>query len=227
MIEALNIQKSYGSLAVLQGLNFKAEAGEIVSVVGASGAGKTTFLQIIGTLEKADSGSLQFDGEDVLKLSDKRMANFRNKHLGFIFQFHHLMPEFTALENVSIPAYIAGADKTQTHKKAQELLQFMGLQNRIEHKPGALSGGEQQRVAVARALMNQPKMVLADEPTGNLDSKNAEELHRLFEEIRNEFNTTFIIITHNKELAATADRMLEMADGVFLPGAQLKANSKA
>lgn len=222
MIEALNIQKSYGNLAVIRGLNFKAEAGEVVSVVGASGAGKTTFLQIIGTLEKADGGTLLFEGENILKRSDREMAHFRNQHLGFIFQFHHLMPEFTAMENVSIPAFIAGANKAHTQKRAKELLEFMGLKNRMEHKPGALSGGEQQRVAVARALMNQPKMVLADEPTGNLDSKNAEELHRLFEDIRKEFNTTFIIITHNKELAATADRMLEMADGVFLPGAQLK-----
>jgi lipoprotein-releasing system ATP-binding protein len=216
MIQASNITKSYGKLAVLNGVNFTAQTGEIVSIMGASGAGKTTFLQILGTLESADSGKIVFEGTEITKLKAKALAQFRNQNLGFVFQFHHLLPEFTALENVAIPGFIAKKKKNDCLKEAARLLDFMGLSNRIDHKPTELSGGEQQRVAVARALINQPKLVLADEPTGNLDSTNAEEIHRLFAQIRDEFKTSFIIITHNKELATTADRQLKMKDGVIL-----------
>jgi lipoprotein-releasing system ATP-binding protein len=216
MIKCKNIKKSFGSLEVLKGVDFAAKAGEIVSIMGDSGAGKTTFLQILGTLEKGDSGSLFYNSQNLDELKPKALATFRNKNIGFVFQFHHLLPEFTAAENVAIPGFIQNQSKKDGLARAQKLLDFMGLQNRYSHKPSALSGGEQQRVAVARALMNQPQVVLADEPTGNLDSKNAADMHRLFEAIRQEFNTTFIIITHNKELAATADRMLIMKDGVML-----------
>ncbi len=216
MIQAQGIEKHYGELQVLKGVNFEAQEAEIVTIVGASGAGKTTFLQILGTLENPDKGALLFKGENILQRSSKNLARFRNEHIGFIFQFHHLLPEFTALENVCIPAYIGKRNKTEVEKRAAELLDFLGLSDRITHKPSQMSGGEQQRVAVARALINNPDMILADEPTGNLDSKNADEMHRLFFKLREEFKSTFIVITHNKELAALGDRQLTMADGVLL-----------
>jgi lipoprotein-releasing system ATP-binding protein len=216
MIEAKNIKKSYGDLAVLKGVNISINASEIVSIMGASGAGKTTLLQILGTLENADSGELLFKGENINRKSAKELARFRNRNLGFIFQFHHLLPEFTAQENIAIPSLIARKDKKEAFKRAGELLEFMGLADRIEHKPSELSGGEQQRVAVARALMNQPQLILADEPTGNLDSQNAQDIHRLFGEIRREFNSSFVIITHNRKLAETADRLIEMSDGILI-----------
>lgn len=213
MIEARNIQKAYRQLEVLKGVNLSVAEAEIVSIMGASGAGKTTFLQILGTLEEADHGEILYQGEDILKKGRKELARFRNENLGFIFQFHHLLPEFTAAENVAIPAMIQKQDRKKSLQRAAELLDFMGLKDRAEHKPNALSGGEQQRVAVARALMNRPKLVLADEPTGNLDSQKAAEIHRLFGDIRNEFGSSFVIITHNRELALTADRLIEMKDG--------------
>ncbi len=216
MISCSGIEKSFGQLKVLKGVDFQVQAGEIVSIMGDSGAGKTTFLQILGTLEKADTGTILFDNQDLSTFKAKALARFRNDHIGFVFQFHHLLPEFTALENVAIPGFIQKQPRKQALEKAEKLLDFMGLKERMEHKPSGMSGGEQQRVAVARALMNQPKVVLADEPTGNLDSRNAREMHELFGQIRQEFNTTFVIITHNKELAATADRMLIMKDGVML-----------
>jgi len=216
MIQATDIVKSYGSLQVLKGVNLEINQGEIVSIMGDSGAGKTTLLQILGTLEKPESGKLLINDTPVLSLSEKKLSRFRNEHIGFIFQFHHLLPEFTALENVCIPGFIAKKNKAETEKRAKELLDFLGLSERLGHKPSAMSGGEQQRVAVARALVNNPSVVLADEPTGNLDSKNAEELHRLFFELRKEFNNTFVVITHNPELANLADRKLKMADGVLL-----------
>ena len=219
MIQATDIVKSYGSLQVLKGVNFEAQTGEIVSIMGDSGAGKTTLLQILGTLERPDSGKLTINNTEILSLSEKKLSKFRNEHIGFIFQFHHLLPEFTALENVCIPGLIAKKNKPETEKRAKELLDFLGLSARLDHKPSAMSGGEQQRVAVARALINNPSVVLADEPTGNLDSKNAEELHKLFFELRKEFNNTFVVITHNPELANLADRKLRMADGALLNNA--------
>lgn len=216
MIQATDIVKSYGSLQVLKGVNLTINQGEIVSIMGDSGAGKTTLLQILGTLEKPDSGNLRINDTEVLNLSEKKLSRFRNEHIGFIFQFHHLLPEFTALENVCIPGLIAKKNKPEIEKRAKELLDFLGLSARLDHKPSAMSGGEQQRVAVARALINNPSVVLADEPTGNLDSKNAEELHKLFFELRKEFNNTFVVITHNPELANLADRKLRMADGALL-----------
>ena len=216
MIQATDIVKSYGSLQVLKGVNLTINQGEIVSIMGDSGAGKTTLLQILGTLEKPDSGNLRINDTEVLSLSEKKLSRFRNEHIGFIFQFHHLLPEFTALENVCIPGLIAQKNKPEIEKRAKELLDFLGLSARLDHKPSAMSGGEQQRVAVARALINNPSVVLADEPTGNLDSKNAEELHKLFFELRKEFNNTFVVITHNPELANLADRKLRMADGALL-----------
>ncbi len=213
MIKAAAIHKSYGDLHVLKGVDFQADKGEIVSIMGDSGAGKTTLLQILGTLEKPDSGSLILNGKEVFALSQKKLSAFRNQNIGFVFQFHHLLPEFTALENICIPAFIAKRKKSEIEKRALELLDFLNLKNRSHHKPGQLSGGEQQRVAVARALINNPAVVLADEPTGNLDSKNADELHRLFFQLRDEFQNTFVIITHNAELANLADRKLEMEDG--------------
>lgn len=216
MIEARHIRKHYGSLEVLKDINLKVEKSEVVSIVGASGAGKSTLLQILGTLDKADGGELLINGEDVLKLSKNKIARFRNKHIGFVFQFHQLLPEFTALENVCIPGFIAGLGKKEAREKAMEHLEYLGLQDRIEHKPSELSGGEQQRVAVARALMNRPSVVLADEPSGNLDSKNAEELHKLFFELRDHYQQTFVIVTHNKELAAMADRQLTIKDGMIV-----------
>jgi lipoprotein-releasing system ATP-binding protein len=216
MISGKNIHKSYGSLEVLKGIDLEINKGEIVSIVGASGAGKTTLLQIIGTLDKSTSGSVQFDGQDVALLSEKRLATFRNKNIGFVFQFHHLLPEFTALENLYIPAFIAGIQQKEANLRAMELLDFLNLTDRAEHKPSALSGGEQQRVAVARALMNHPSVILADEPSGNLDSANAKELHKLFFTLREEFNQTFVIVTHNQELADMSDRKLMMLDGRIL-----------
>jgi lipoprotein-releasing system ATP-binding protein len=216
MISGKNIHKSYGQLEVLKGIDLEISKGEIVSIVGASGAGKTTLLQIIGTLDKPTLGTVLFDKQDVASLGEKRLASFRNKNIGFVFQFHHLLPEFTALENLYIPAYIAGVSQKQAHKRAMELLDFLHLTDRAEHKPAALSGGEQQRVAVARALMNHPSVILADEPSGNLDSAHAKELHELFFTLREKFNQTFVIVTHNQELADMSDRKMMMVDGRIL-----------
>lgn len=213
MISASNIHKSYGKLEVLKGVDFSAAKGEVVSIVGASGAGKTTLLQILGSLEPADQGKLEINGIAINNLKAKKLSKFRNQHIGFVFQFHHLLPEFTALENICIPGFIAGRDKKDVQKRALELLSFLGLQDRFSHKPSAMSGGEQQRVAVARALINNPSVILADEPTGNLDSQNADELHKLFFDLRDQFENTFVIITHNPELAALADRTVRMEDG--------------
>ncbi len=216
MINAQNITKSYDSLIVLKGIDLVVAKGEIVAIVGPSGAGKSTLLHIVGTLDRPDSGSLEISGVNVSVLNDKKMAAFRNRNIGFVFQFHHLLPEFTALENVCIPAFIARLSKKEAGHKAKELLEFLGLQDRLTHKPSQLSGGEQQRVAVARALINNPDVILADEPSGNLDSENAKELHKLFFDLRREFNQTFIIVTHNEEFAAMSDRTLHMRDGNFV-----------
>ncbi|HKX86798.1 MAG TPA: ABC transporter ATP-binding protein [Flavobacterium sp.] len=216
MIKASNIQKYYDQLQVLKGVNLHIEKGEIVSIVGASGAGKTTLLQILGTLDKPSDSkgtSLLINGEDVLKMNDKALSKFRNLNLGFIFQFHQLLPEFTALENVCIPAFIANKPKKETEEEAIRLLTYLGLGHRINHKPNELSGGEQQRVAVARALINKPAVIFADEPSGNLDTHTAENLHQLFFKLRDEFGQTFVIVTHNEELANMADRKLTMVDG--------------
>lgn len=216
MIKAKNIHKYFDTLHVLKGVNLHIQKGEIVSIVGASGAGKTTLLQIMGTLDRPASEKgmeLVINGHDVLKMNDKGMSKFRNLQLGFIFQFHQLLPEFTALENVCIPAYIAGKDKKETESEAKRLLDYLGLAHRYDHKPGELSGGEQQRVAVARALINKPAVVFADEPSGNLDTHSAENLHQLFFKLRDEFGQTFVIVTHNEELANMADRKLIMVDG--------------
>ena len=216
MITAKNIHKSYGDLHVLKGVDLNIDKGEVVSIVGASGAGKTTLLQILGTLDhldKTDTTTLQINNESIAKLSEKELAVFRNKHIGFIFQFHQLLPEFTALENVCIPAFIAGKSKVEAETRAKTLLDFLGLSHRYDHKPNALSGGEQQRVAVARALINNPELIFADEPSGNLDSESAENLHNLFFKLRDEFGQTFVIVTHNEELANMADRKLTMVDG--------------
>jgi len=213
MISGKNIHKSYGTLEVLKGIDLEISKGEIVSIVGASGAGKTTLLQIIGTLDKPTSGSILFDNQEIAMLNDKKLASFRNMNIGFVFQFHHLLPEFSAIENLCIPAYIAGIQPKIANKRAMELLDFLHLGNRADHKPSALSGGEQQRVAVARALMNHPSVILADEPSGNLDTANAKELHELFFTLRKQFNQTFVIVTHNQELADMSDRKLMMVDG--------------
>ncbi len=215
MIIAEGITKSYGKLQVLKGVDFSIQPSEIVSIVGASGAGKTTLLQILGTLDKADKGVITYFGEKPSMLNDKSLSKFRNLNIGFIFQFHQLLPEFTALENVMIPGMIAGKNKTDLKKRAIQLLEELNLKDRIEHKPNALSGGEQQRVAVARALINSPKLILADEPSGNLDSKNAKELHDLFLELRDKTKQAFVIVTHNEDLAKMADRRLVMVDGKF------------
>ena len=214
MVEAIGIKKSFGNLEVLKGIDFFIKKGEIVSIVGASGAGKTTLLQIIGTLGNASSGKILIDNIEVNLLRDKQLARFRNEKIGFVFQFHHLLPEFTALENVCIPAYINGKSKNEAEQRAKELLEYLKIDNRTQHKPSELSGGEQQRVAVARALMNQPAVILADEPSGNLDSENKKELHELFFDLRDKFNQTFIIVTHDKELATMSDRILNIKDGV-------------
>ncbi len=216
MIKATNIRKNYGDLAVLKGVDLHIKKGEVVSIVGASGAGKTTLLQILGTLDvqsnKNDS-TLLINGVEVTAFSDRDLATFRNEHIGFIFQFHQLLPEFTALENVCIPAFIKKTPKDETEKRAKELLDFLGLSKRYDHKPNALSGGEQQRVAVARALINNPSIIFADEPSGNLDSESADNLHKLFFELRDQFGQTFVIVTHNEHLADMADRKLTMVDG--------------
>ena len=214
MIKAAGIRRSFGPLEVLKGVDVEVQKGEIVSIVGASGAGKTTLLQIIGTLEHPDSGTVELNGTQVNTLSGKKLAQFRNEHIGFVFQFHHLLPEFTALENVCIPAYIAKKSKKEAEAKASELLEFLGLSDRITHKPSELSGGEQQRVAVARALVNNPSVIFADEPSGNLDSENSKELHQLFFNLRENYSQTFLIATHNEELAGMSDRKLIMKDGV-------------
>lgn len=216
MIKAANIHKYYGELHVLKGVNLHIKSGEIVSIVGASGAGKTTLLQILGTLDELSNkveGTLLVNGTETTKLNDKNLAKFRNEHIGFIFQFHQLLPEFTALENVCLPAFIKKTSKPDAEKRAKELLDFLGLSHRYHHKPAELSGGEQQRVAVARALINNPAIIFADEPSGNLDSESADNLHELFFELREKFGQTFIIVTHNKELADMADRKLTMVDG--------------
>jgi len=216
MIKAENIHKSYGDIEVLKGVNLSIKQGEIISIVGASGAGKSTLLQIIGTLDQPDQGVVKINETETAQLKDKELSLFRNKNIGFVFQFHHLLPEFTALENVCIPAYIQKVNKTTAEKRALELLDNLGVKDRAHHKPSELSGGEQQRVAVCRALMNNPAVILADEPSGNLDSSSAKELHSLFFQLRDELNQTFVIVTHNEELANMADRKLTMKDGVII-----------
>lgn len=216
MIQAKGIEKSFGTLKVLKGIDFTAGKSEVVSIMGASGAGKSTLLQILGTLSTPDSGSLVIDGTDVLQLKGKAMAEFRNRKIGFVFQFHHLLPEFTALENVMIPAFIAGRSKSDTETAAKALLADLGLADRIGHKPSELSGGEQQRVAIARALINNPSVLFADEPSGNLDSKTKEELHKLFFTLRDKYGQTIIIVTHDPDLAKMCDRSLYMVDGQFV-----------
>lgn len=221
MIQLRNITKSFGDLQVLKGIDLDIEQGEIVSIVGASGAGKTTLLQIMGTLDKADTGTISIDGTDVSSLNQKQLSHFRNQKIGFVFQFHQLLPEFTALENIMIPAFIGGMGKKEARKRAEELLAFMGLSERAQHKPNELSGGEKQRIAVARALMNKPAVIMADEPSGSLDSKNKEELHRLFFELRDKMNQTFVIVTHDETLASISDRTIHMRDGQIIAPAPL------
>lgn len=213
MIDIHGITKSFGSLQVLKGIDMHVDKGEIVSIVGPSGAGKTTLLQIIGTLDKPDSGQIVIDGIDVSRLSTNKLSDFRNLHVGFVFQFHQLLPEFTALENVMIPAFIAGKNRAEAKRRAMELLRFMGLEDRAGHKPNELSGGEKQRVAVARALVNNPAVILADEPSGSLDSKNKAELHQLFFDLRDKYGQTFVIVTHDEQLAAITDRTIHLRDG--------------
>ena len=213
MIKVENITKSFGELQVLKGISLNIGKGEVVSIVGPSGAGKTTLLQIIGTLDKPDDGSVVINDTDITALSNKKLSDFRNRHIGFVFQFHQLLPEFTALENIMIPAFIAGKSHSEAKKRAEELLEFMGLSDRASHKPAELSGGEKQRVAVARALVNNPAVILADEPSGSLDSKNKAELHQLFFDLRDRFGQTFVIVTHDEELAAITDRTIHLRDG--------------
>lgn len=215
MIQAREIVKSYGSLQVLKGVSVEINKGEIVSVTGASGAGKSTLLHILSTIDRADSGHVVVDGIETGKLNDRKLAGFRNRKVGFVFQFHHLLPEFTALENVCIPAFIAGTGRREAELRAMELLEFLNLKDRSSHKPSELSGGEQQRIAVARALINSPSVIMADEPSGNLDSTNARQLHQLFFELREKFSQTILIVTHNEELAEMADRRLFMRDGLI------------
>lgn len=216
MITISNITKSFGTLQVLKGINLTINKGEVVSIVGPSGAGKTTLLQIIGTLDKPDGGSISINGQDVTSLSQKKLADFRNRHIGFVFQFHQLLPEFTALENVMIPALIAGTSRREAKEKAMSLLDMLGLSSRASHKPSELSGGEKQRVAVARALVNNPDVVLADEPSGSLDSENKKELHQLFFDLRDRLGQTFVIVTHDEALAAITDRTINMRDGKII-----------
>jgi lipoprotein-releasing system ATP-binding protein len=218
MIITRGITKSFGELKVLKGIDIEVKAKEVVTIVGASGAGKTTLLQIIGTLDRPDSGQITYDGTDVGRLKGRALASFRNKNIGFVFQFHQLLPEFTALENVCIPAYIAGKSKAEAEAKASEILGFLNLTDRMEHKPSELSGGEQQRIAVARALINNPSVVLADEPSGNLDSENKNELHKLFFRLRDNFGQTFVIVTHDRQLANMSDRILQIKDGLIING---------
>ena len=215
MIQIENLTKSFGNLQVLKGVNLTINKGEVISIVGSSGAGKTTLLQLIGTLDKPTSGTIRFNGEDLGRLNSKRLAAFRNRHIGFVFQFHQLLPEFTALENIVIPALIAGRKRPEAESEAMQLLQVMGLEERAHHKPAEMSGGENQRVAVARALINHPDVVLADEPSGSLDSKNKEELHKLFFDLRDRYGQTFVIVTHDEALASYTDRTLHMVDGVI------------
>jgi lipoprotein-releasing system ATP-binding protein len=216
MIKAVNINKSFGDLQVLKNVSLEIKQGEIVSIVGPSGAGKTTLLQIIGTLDKPDSGEVTINGTHVFNLPEKPLSSFRNQHIGFVFQFHQLLPEFSALENIMIPALIAKKSREEAEKLAMDLLTFLKIDDRAEHKPNELSGGEKQRVAVARALINNPDVILADEPSGSLDSKNKEELHRLFFELRDKFNQTLVIVTHDKELASISDRIIRMQDGIII-----------
>ena len=216
MIKACDIHKSFGTLEVLKGVSLEIAKGEVVAVVGASGAGKTTLLQILGTLSRADAGHLEIDGTDIASLRDRELSRFRNSHIGFVFQFHHLLPEFTALENVCIPAFIGRCDRAAAETRARELLAMMGLEERMSHKPNQLSGGEQQRVAIARALINSPSVLLADEPSGNLDTRNRDEIHRLFFELRDKLGQTVVIVTHDEGLADMADRKIVMSDGRIL-----------
>ncbi len=215
MLQAIGIKKAFGDVQVLKGIDLRIEEAELVSIVGASGAGKTTLLQILGTLEKPDQGQVLIGNKDITSLNKKELARFRNQHIGFIFQFHHLLPEFSAMENVCIPAFIAGTSKSEAEERAKELLNGLGLSHRFNHKPSELSGGEQQRVAVARSLVNKPDVIFADEPSGNLDSKNARELHELFFRLREDFRQTFVIVTHNEELANLADRKVVIRDGLI------------
>ena len=221
MIDIKNITKSFGSLQVLQGIDLHIDRGEVVSIVGPSGAGKTTLLQIIGTLDRPDGGTVSVDGIDTTTLSQKALADFRNRHLGFVFQFHQLLPEFTALENIMIPAYIAGTSTKKAKERAQELLQFMQLSDRASHKPAQLSGGEKQRIAVARALVNSPAVILADEPSGSLDTQNKQELHSLFFDLRDRFGQTFVIVTHDEQLATITDRTIHLRDGIVIGGGEV------
>lgn len=216
MIEVVGVNKSYGSLQVLRDINVTINRGEIVSIVGPSGAGKTTLLQIIGTLDSPGSGKVIYNGVDVLKLNERNLAQFRNRNIGFVFQFHQLLPEFNTLENVAIPALIGGAKQSEAYKYAKKLIEYMGLSDRLLHKPAQLSGGERQRVAVARALINKPAVVLADEPSGSLDSRNKQELHQLFFDLRKEFDHTFVIVTHDEALSRNTDRVLHMRDGIIV-----------
>lgn len=215
ILQAKDIFKTYGELQILKGVSLEVQKGEVVSIVGASGAGKSTLLHIIGTLDRPDKGQLSLNGQELDKLNEKKLSDFRNRNIGFVFQFHHLLPEFTALENVSIPGYIAGTPQKVVEKRALELLERLGVADRAAHKPGALSGGEQQRISVARALINNPAIILADEPSGNLDSENAASLHRLFFDLRDSMQQTFIIVTHNQELASISDRTIHMRDGLI------------
>ena len=225
MIEVKNIHKSYGSLEVLKGIDAVIEQGEIVAIVGASGAGKTTLLQIVGTLDKPDCGEIRYDGKRVDNLPDREMARFRNGNIGFVFQFHQLLPEFTALENVMIPALIGGRNSSEAEREAKRILDFLSLSDRLSHKPAQLSGGEKQRVAVARALINRPSVILADEPSGSLDSKNKIELHQLFFDLRDEFKQTFVIVTHDESLAQMTDRILFMKDGSIVEPNEKEAHA--